>query len=222
MNYRKKIKDLWIKNAKHLYWGDDFDSRYLVVEYLKDLKGKKILDLGCSAAILHTFIDPSNSVVGIDLDEEALEIAKKLNKDKGFKYIKGDVRDDSLYPGKYDVIIFLAMLELFHPKGKFKLGDPVEMLKKMKEHLNDNGIIILTTPNGNNSYYKNKAKWKLEEVESFIKKAGLKVRKRILWNPISIHLTKLSFIPFMFELLRFLSEKLNSKNSVSMFYVLEK
>ena len=130
MDYGKIVKDLWIKNAKHLYWGDDFDSRYLAVEYLKDLRGKKILDLGCNAGILHAFIDSSNSLVGIDLDEEALEIARKLNKGKNFEYIKGDVRDESLYSARYDVIIFLTMLELFHPEGKFKLGDPVKMLKK--------------------------------------------------------------------------------------------
>jgi len=76
--------------------------------------------------------------VGIEIDKESAQIAKKYCKD----VIVGDIETmDSLpYPEEYfDVIIFGDVLE--------HLKDPLSVLKKLKKYLNKNGYIICSIPN---------------------------------------------------------------------------
>ncbi|MEK7187208.1 MAG: class I SAM-dependent methyltransferase [Patescibacteria group bacterium] len=99
--------------------------------------GKKILDLGCRDGALSEYFLKNNKVVGVDVDEIALERAAQ----KGMKVLKMDVYGDwgELGGGKFDVIVAGEVLEhLFLPE---------EVIEKTKGHLEKNGIFIGSVPN---------------------------------------------------------------------------
>ena len=66
-------------HAPHLWWGDRIDARFLVAEALSSLSEARLLDVGCNAGVMLSEVPESNFRVGIDLSQEALWRARKLN-----------------------------------------------------------------------------------------------------------------------------------------------
>ncbi|HOK40050.1 MAG TPA: class I SAM-dependent methyltransferase [bacterium] len=102
------------------------------------LAGKKsILEIGCSTGELLEILKKNNyEVIGIEISEKARKICNEKNL---------IVYDDNFFVNnsskKFDVIIALDVIE--------HLNSPDLFLKKIKNLLNTNGIIILETPNFN-------------------------------------------------------------------------
>lgn len=105
-------------------------------------KNKQVLDVGCSEGLLSKRMNQNNcTVVGIELDAEAALEAKSFCKE----VITGDVESVDLKPeyiNYFDVIVFADILE--------HLRNPLEVLKKFKKYLNDEGYIIISVPNISN------------------------------------------------------------------------
>ncbi len=98
------------------------------------IKGKKILDLGCGIGELLDYADKDS--MGIDCNEEVIEQARKL----GRNVIYGEL--PSCYCGdKFDVVILSQVLE--HLSSLQIIHKTLELAK---EHLNDNGMLIIGTP----------------------------------------------------------------------------
>lgn len=116
------------------------------------VKGRKTLDLGVvdsrrqrdstdvrlakkSATSLHTALRKLNDqVVGVDIDRQGIEILLKAN----FKVRVADVVTMNLGE-KFETIVAGDIIEHLSNNGQF--------LENMARHLNDDGTLIITTPN---------------------------------------------------------------------------
>ena len=100
-----------------------------------------ILDVGCANGdIAVELSDLGYKVHGIDFEEVRLNNAKTLAS-KHHKMIKFENKsfEELSYNNKYDVVLLGEVLEHF--------DDPVNILRKIRRLLCQNGRIVLTTPN---------------------------------------------------------------------------
>ena len=106
--------------------------------------GERVLDLACGGGIASLVLaEMGKSVVGIDIQEEMIEIAKKSVKDlKGVEFVVGDVREVNL--GKcFDTIMFLGN-SIVH----FSMDDFRRTIKNAKKHLKTEGFFIIEYADG--------------------------------------------------------------------------
>lgn len=70
---------------------------------LGDVSGKNILDLGCGCGIfgIGASLLDANSVVGVDIDEDSIEIARKISSDFGISDIAFECCDINGFDGDY-------------------------------------------------------------------------------------------------------------------------
>jgi len=105
-------------------------------------QNKKVLDVGCSEGILSKRMKLNNcKVVGVELDAKAAQNAVRYCQE----LIIGDVESIHLnqkYENYFDIIIFADVLE--------HLKEPLDLLKRFKKYLNDDGYIIISIPNISN------------------------------------------------------------------------
>ncbi len=83
---------------------DDFVGDALLEKYkeiLGEIKGKRMLDLGCGTGTLLSIYSSKNDTYGIDKSEEMIKIAKK--KDKETVYSIGDITKFN-FQEKFDII----------------------------------------------------------------------------------------------------------------------
>lgn len=110
-----------------------------ILELVGNLRGKRVLDVGCTTGYLGTKIRKmGNYVVGIEISEEAALEARKVL-DKVFTF---DIEKQWPVPiceRSFDLVILAELLE--------HVFDPVEVLKSVSQVLNPGGFIIVTTPN---------------------------------------------------------------------------
>jgi len=98
-----------------------------------------VLDIGCSSGMIDfKLADHYKHITGIDIDKNALSIAKeKYNKENiTYKYANIDEIEDET---KYDLIVCNSVLE--HVPNQEKLLDSIY------KHLNEDGICFLSVPN---------------------------------------------------------------------------
>lgn len=117
---------------------------------LSQVQGKSVLHLGATDSpftqlttrkrpLLHEDIQAAAAnLVGIDLDEEAIEW---LQRNRGiFDILPGDIEVADQYPpGLYEVILAGEILE--------HLSNPGLALNALRRHLGDSGVLLLTVPN---------------------------------------------------------------------------
>lgn len=119
-------------------------SRFeLIKEYVKD---KKVLDCGCVTHKVHDkewrkkwwlhdlIVKESKSCLGVDI--EKLEIDKL--KEEGYNLVCANVEKMELNE-KFDCIVAGELIE--------HLSNPGLFLERVKAHLENDGIVIITTPN---------------------------------------------------------------------------
>lgn len=104
-------------------------------------KSKTVLDVGCGTGNFSNQVVKrgAKKVLGIDYAAEAIKIAKKKYIHPKLEFKKMDVKD---VKEKYDVIVSIGTLE--------HMDNPYLILKKLKKQLNNNGKIIITSPNWTN------------------------------------------------------------------------
>jgi SAM-dependent methyltransferase len=110
----------------------------LIRDYImkQEIIHKTMLDIACGTAQHAFFLKEDYSIDGIDLNPEFISIAKTKNPNGNF-YI-ADMTNFQL-DKKYDIVMCL-----FSSIGYVKtLDNAVRALKQFKEHLNDNGIILV-------------------------------------------------------------------------------
>ena len=144
-------------------------------------EGKRFLDVGCNHGFAVAAADELGlEAFGIDVDPSAIEYAQEnFGKDK-FKTIS--VEDYAKDGKKADIIYTSEVIEHLH--------DPESFVKALKEILSPDGIIYLTTPDGNHFMIPNNfPSWKAvippEHIHYFsrnglkfmFERAGLKVDK---------------------------------------------
>jgi len=101
--------ELIIKTTTSVY--EPSDDSYLLVAHSKALKGK-ILEIGCGSGIVslsNAFENPKNTVLGIDVNPDAVKCASenaKLNKIKNAKFMESDLFSELDKKEKFDFILF--------------------------------------------------------------------------------------------------------------------
>lgn len=107
------------------------------INYFRNLKGK-ILDIGCNECILPEKLGINKKdYFGLDLDDNALSIAKK----KGFNVKKVDIDKEGIPLSLKGIDSFLLLDILEH------LQDPITGIKKIKKVLKPNALGIISLPN---------------------------------------------------------------------------
>lgn len=115
-----------------------------------ELKGKKILDVGCGGGILSEALSSLGAkVTGIDASDNTIGVAMSHSKKVGsnVKFLKNTIEEfKSSHPEeKFDVITCLEMLE--------HVPSPADIVKICSEMLEDGGDVFFSTINRNPRSY---------------------------------------------------------------------
>lgn len=106
-----------------------------------NLKGKTIIDVGCSFGwIENTLSNSGAKFVGIDPEQKAVDFATKHSKGE---FSVGSALDIPVKSARGDVVLFFDVIEHL-PAGTEKRA-----FKEINRALKKNGVLILTTPNNN-------------------------------------------------------------------------
>ncbi len=106
-----------------------------------DLASLRVLDVGCGngSMLALPLAQRGFQVTGIDIDARSIEHAKQLAKDlTNATFVCGDVAE--LKMGTFEVVILAEVLE--------HMTDPHTLLADSAKHLSEDGIVIVTVPNG--------------------------------------------------------------------------
>jgi len=145
----KKIRDNNI-NANNLF------EIPALFSMMPNLKNKRVLDLGCGfGEHCRRFVESGASkVVGIDISEKMLKVAKKENSDKKITYINMAMEDLFQIQEKFDIVV--SSLAIHY------VEDFSGVVEAIYNILSDNGIFIFSQENplctchtGDNRWTKN-------------------------------------------------------------------
>ena len=153
-NNTDELEILKFNNLAHKWWDSTsefkplHDINPLRVDFIKskvDLKGKRVLDIGCGGGILAEAIAREGAQVkGIDQGEKVIKIAKlhslesQLNIDYEQINIESFIKKNTQ---KFDVITCLEMLE--------HVPEPASIIKACSQILKPDGRLFLSTINRN-------------------------------------------------------------------------
>lgn len=100
---------------------------------------KRILEIGCASGYISEKLKENGcSVIGFEIDKESAVLAKRYCED----VIGGDIESVEKIPVEekyFDGILFADVLE--------HLKKPLEVLKKLKKYLKDDGAVYISMPN---------------------------------------------------------------------------
>ena len=161
MNYnvdREEVEKFAVLAARWWDKSSDFkplhDINPLRLNYIKEqcggsLKGKRILDIGCGGGILsESLANEGAIVVGIDLAEAGLEVAKLHLLESGFDIDYQFISAEDLTASEsesFDVITCLEMLE--------HVPDPSMIIEACSKLVKTNGRVFFSTINRNPKSY---------------------------------------------------------------------
>ena len=104
-------------------------------------KGMHILDIGCGRGdvsfLLADMVGIEGSVLGLDLDDKALDVARERaieNKIKNIDFVKSDLNALSIENDQYDAIVGRRVL--------MYLPDPMMVISKLSKMLKIGGMMI--------------------------------------------------------------------------------
>lgn len=110
-------------------------------------KGKTVLDLGCGTGYGSAIIAKvAKDVLGIDISREAIRYARKKYQAHNLNFEIMDISDYLGQNKKYECIICLEVIE--------HISQPQKTLSDISFLLSEQGILILSTPNGLNPKFK--------------------------------------------------------------------
>lgn len=113
----------------------------------KDLKNKKVLDLGTGSGNFEIlFHNKFKYIVGADYNDEALEFLKSKLSENNITNVELIISDftkfkTDIFKDKFDYIILVDVIE------HFKVESAKKLLPNLLELLNDKGKVIVITPN---------------------------------------------------------------------------
>lgn len=154
-DFRKELYKLYVSTFKN-FISDSSDKQNTSLfkiykkNYLKFFNGYSneaaIIDIGCGNGLMLQFLRANgfNNLYGIDVSEQQITITKN----KGFKVEAIGVFDFfKINKKKFDVILAMDLVEHFY---KHELLD---LFNGFYSLLNENGILIIQTPNGDGLFH---------------------------------------------------------------------
>jgi len=140
-----KYKDLEWTGERYVPWVDDAMVSYEHLHRYKFanefVRGKSVLDLACGEGY-GSFLLAGDAleVVGIEIDETAINHARAKYKKKNLKFLKGNITDIPIKQNNlFDIIICFEALE--------HIKEHNELIKEVKRFMKKNGIFMVSTPN---------------------------------------------------------------------------
>lgn len=104
------------------------------------VKGKTVLDVACGSGYgTKLLAKTSKNVIGIDIDKDTIEFAKKNYGAKNIDYLVGDCTDMPLEDASFDAVVTFETIEHIKDYNKF--------IKEIKRVLKPDGLVIISTPN---------------------------------------------------------------------------
>jgi ubiquinone biosynthesis O-methyltransferase len=137
---KKSNLELLISEKKYRAGSEsERSSKKFLRQLIESKKPLRILDVGCGTGLNAEKIGKlGHSVVGVDLSPTAI---KKL-KERGFEGYVLDVAAEPLNKvGKFDIVLASEIIE--------HLIDTEQFLNSIWQCLNDNGTLLISTPNSN-------------------------------------------------------------------------
>ena len=124
---------------------------------LPDLTGKKVIALGCGFGehCIQYIRDGAAKVVGIDISEKMLEVAKSENSDPHVTYINLPMEDISEIGETFDVAISSLALQYVEDFGA--------LVKDVYEILNEDGLFVFSQENPINTCFSGGSRWTKDE-----------------------------------------------------------
>ena len=118
-----------------------YHQHMVVYDYIEPhITGKNVLEIGCNegfgAALL---AKKAKYVLGVDCERELIETAKEENSAANVEFLREDVNYLCLEPGSFDVVVAFHFIEHF--------DDPDYFLTRVRRWLKPGGLLILSTPN---------------------------------------------------------------------------
>lgn len=122
----------------------DIKRLHFIIDNIRKHAGEKatVLDVGCGNGVISRSVGAKGfEVFGIDISEKAIEKAKQLNTLSNVNFEVKSAEQLVAEGKKYQAVICSEVLE--------HLQDPAKLLKVLYDSIADNGILIVTVPNGN-------------------------------------------------------------------------
>lgn len=134
-----------------LEWRENHIHSKILNELRKDLfEDKKAISLGCGTGELETILGKKGySIVGIDVSDEALQIAKKHKEDEelgNIQFVKASICNLPFLNNSFDAGYAIEVIEHIEPDELEKV------FSEIKRVLKPNAKFLITTPN-KNAYY---------------------------------------------------------------------
>ncbi len=103
--------------------------------------GGNVLDVGCGNGLISMSLGKAgHNVTGIDISDKAIEKAKEKNTLPNVSFAVASAEQLSETQTRYDAVICSEVLE--------HLNEPSSLLKYIYKSMKDDGILIVTVPNG--------------------------------------------------------------------------
>ena len=99
----------------------------------QNLRGKKILEIGCSIGYGSQFLPNDIDYLGLDYDEKIIQAAREQNWNENFKFSWADINEINL--GQFNTIIAFEVIE--------HLDNGLELVEKLKKHCDR---LLITVP----------------------------------------------------------------------------
>lgn len=139
----------WDKNSEFKPLHELNPLRLAWIDELANLKGKRVLDVGCGGGILsESMYFKGAEVVGIDLGEKALNVAKLHQLESGAKVDYQYIAVEQLaaqQPASFDVVTCMEMLE--------HVPDPASIVAACARLVKPGGSVFFSTINRNPKAY---------------------------------------------------------------------
>jgi SAM-dependent methyltransferase len=136
--YRERGAYHWREASCHPIHGWPYTRSRIEWVARQCVGSRRVLEIGCGdAALLARVARPDVEVTGIDSDQPALVLARRLFADDG---LRGEFHDDlgAIKGRRFDAVILAEVIE--------HLDDADAMLGQLVELLTDEGRLVLTTP----------------------------------------------------------------------------
>jgi ubiquinone/menaquinone biosynthesis C-methylase UbiE len=126
-----------LRDSKMTY--NDFLEQPAMKDTLPDLKGKRVMDLGCGTGGMSKYCIEmgASAVVGVDISEKMISRALVENKDENITYVCSPIEDLSFQKEPFDLIV--SSLAIHY------IEDYESLIRKLHFFLKPGGLLIYST-----------------------------------------------------------------------------
>ena len=137
LTLKDHYNEVYSKGSENYYTFSSFDESYAILDYLKELNGKTVLEIGCGEGGLASMIaQAGGKVTAVDYSEEVIRIAESRYNLSDLRFVCDDYKNIT---EKYDVIVLQGVLEHFD-----KPFDTLDWI--IENSLGKNGFIVNSCP----------------------------------------------------------------------------